>query len=321
MQGERASNPCINDTVAAEAHIHHCPVISSIAPMINERHEDACCPRCRLIQPLADQCRSCGHQTPLKIDKAPELFLAEHEGLWVVILFLWILPGTPLFVISGLLLVEKIFPSVMKSIGDAVAFPLIAAVLFGVQYSIIIAVILRRKKSAHLRQRLTTVPRFSLALPPDSRRTGSVCKISSTVPAHVTAAPCLASSLEFQGRSSARIGLRFAQSTDFILQRDGGLPVVVRGEVLLGPGLTSRGVRVAETRPLLQEVSANLPRQALMQTRLITLNEGDRVEIIGGEPHTEAVEELAQHYREGQAVTVLRGEPGRPILIQGITRS
>ncbi len=291
--------------------------------MTAEQHEDACCPECRLMQQPADQCRSCGYQAPRIIDETPEQFLAEHEGWWPILWLLWILPGTPLFVLAviwSLALVDQHISPVFKAIGGDDAAPYVVALSIGVHFSIMIAKIRRRKKSAHLRQRLTPMPRLAPEPERDVKRTGVVRGLSGTILTHITAAPCLVSSLEFHQGLGRQVCLRFMRSADFVLQEEDGKPVVVRGEVMLGSGLTSRRASVAETQPMLRTISAHLPIYARMMASLSTLQEGDRVEILGGSSTMEVVDELAGHYREGQATTVIRGEPGQPIFIQGITR-
>lgn len=286
--------------------------------LMDRAHEDACCPRCRLVQKQRVFCRGCGAAHPRVIDKPTDLFHHRIGRWWPILNALTIFPGTFLFLGGCLCLLAKIMPQAGDTLimSDALVFPVILLILF---YYILVVVIFsivdkrQKKKRSQLRP---------LDQPPPgadrrARVQGTAMPLEATVSSFLGSTPCLAASLELRQGPGGGLYLRFARAEGFLLQREDGGPVLVCGELLL-EGFSPASQQPAEgSSRLLQRVFPSLTSRVPAGAFELLVREGDRVEVSGEKPRLEVVEDLGRGYRDN-GVLVMRGEPGRPLGVRPV---
>jgi hypothetical protein len=138
---------------------------------------------------------------------------------------------------------------------------------------------------------------------------GQVRELERTIPAHLTDDRCVVASLVFRQQLETPYYLRSLRSTDFVLELDGGERVLATGQVWLeAPVPVARRIH-GDNERLTAALGLVCPTNIPASAKEYQLHPGHRVEISGAlEPCDDP--------RLGGPCQVLRGRPGRPLVIR-----
>jgi hypothetical protein len=278
---------------------------------------DRVCPFCRLLQEPAETCRSCG-QTDLvprseAFERLAEVTKPGRQLGWSRVTqslsierLKFALLGAGVLVGAALLAVYALDQA------RAVLFwGGVAAIIAGVFGAVACEVFVSEDPGS---KELAAVP-YAPGRPAGARvLKGLAQKLEHSVKSHTTGERCLAAHLTLRDEEG-RIYFRGLRASDFVIAADGADPAVVAGEVWIEPddgGFTKTSV--AKTR---LGVHGDYPEEPVAGEHLV--RQGDEVEAVGIAT-SEVIGQLADGYRDGGMTTVLRGTPGRPVVVKVVRR-
>jgi hypothetical protein len=277
----------------------------------------ACCTSCRLVQPPAPSCRACASQTLVTLDRhtlrmllggAPRPPALNFEVLTLLAPAILGIAYT-VGVLSYLLLTHDIARLPWGEFSQSfliVGAPALACLVAFHRFS-------RRRAAAAQSAARGAVLRGEHA------QHGAASLLEGTVQSFMSDAACLVTCLTICSVSGA-ILLRLRRVATFLLIQADERTRLVEGEIWCDTPAGARPRPLAEVPQVLERVgldpaAAVLPRGATVVESSVV--DGDAVTIhAASDPPAEGHPAAAQLYREGGQTCVLRGEVGRPLLIE-----
>jgi len=288
--------------------------------MAQEHTKPRCCPKCRLVQPVADTCRGCGGGAPGRLKRRRGAFFSgppsgNRNGstvasvVYIVLTAAW-LGG--MYLVAESLGIDRRSPAYVFFpfvIGGGLVF-----CVFGLVAKLLVESI---AVGGPTKPRLA--PRF-VKLPPallagqGPTFAGAAAASNGKVSAFLRPEECLAAFLMVGRTRDGSLFLRGVRGAGFLVQRPTGDPLFVTGNMWIvgepkgATSTTHDGISALGFDP-----DRFFEGDGPGHTMELVLREGDEVEVTGHESR-EPVPGLALGYRDSGAV-VLRGTPQEPVLV------
>jgi hypothetical protein len=249
-----------------------------------------CCVQCRLLQPPATACGSCGASMVAPVELVRELL--HYRDMKMV-------SGRDWGLITALLA------------GSSIALPLLAPVALTSIVALVIAKLAKARTSA--------IAGIELAPPPavkDARTLfGIARKFRATVSSFVDASPLLVEHVTIRQRRSPSVLLRRIEHAPFLLDLIDGGTVLVDGAVHVRASLNAHHLWVKRGDALLAKLGVPADLAIAGPVEINSVAEDGPVLAVTGVVEDEAVPELAFH-RDGGQTRVMRGRAGAPIIVE-----
>lgn len=283
-----------------------------------------CCPVCRLVQPVADECRGCGAGTPGRLRRRKGAFFARRMTFFVgKKVKETIVRGLGAVIVAGVfsvlmycgLRIDRDSPPIQFFpflLGGGIAVYGVAVMIKG-----LVSAINPGGSHAPLAPRFTKLPPALLA-GRGATFSGTAAASGGKVSAFLRPEECLAAFLTVGRQGDGSLFLRGVRGVGFLIEQTSGDPLFVTGNTwVVGEpkGATStprEGFSALGFDPE-QFIEGPGPGHAME----IILREGDEVEVTGPESR-EAVPGLATGYRDG-GPPVLHGTPREPVLVRFVS--